>query len=360
MRRIGLFIGLLATFGAILPTVAAPRIEARWPGTHVVWYDDLNLKSVVAEFDTFLAVVEVPQDDATARALLALLREKFPAKPLRFAFHTHHHAHSIGALDPLIAAGVTVVTTPWNYEQIRKLAVDPLRSEGLVLKIRDTFEIGDGANRLRAHVLRKPKYEVPADEYVVVEFPAAKALVSGCLFNKPLTYWEVVNTRKTSLATYLADSQLDVAWLVPTNSTRGSGFEDFCTREMLAETLEKGMKPADVADRLQARPVSDLRAGMDALVSEFGAKTPRSYDLLVCGNYLKTSRKDYERAALLFEIAARLFPGEADPLWFLGESWSLAGEKGKAREAWGRGLEVATKDEDRKQFREALEKLGPP
>jgi hypothetical protein len=359
MRRLVLAAALVsAALADAAPAATPPRMETRWPGVHLVWYDDLNLKTVVAEFDRFLAVVEVPHDDATARSLLGLLREKFPDKPVRFALHTHHHDHSLGAVDGLLAAGVTVVTTPWNLEQVKGLASDPAAFEKRALTIRDELTLADGTNELHAYVLPKEKYELPADEYVVVEFPLAKALVSGCLFNKPLTYYEVVNARKTSLDRFLSDSKLDVSWLVPTNSAKGSGFEDVCARSVLTETLQKGIRPEEVADRLQARSVEELRRDVGALAEEFRAKSPRSYDLLVCGNYVKLKRKDYERAAILFEVAARLFPSEADPLWYLGETWSLAGDKAKAREAWTKALGVATKDEDRQRIREALEKLG--
>lgn len=342
-----------------VPASAAtpPRMETRWPGVHIVWYDDLNLKSVVAEFDTFLAVVEVPHDDSTVRALLAFLREKFPAKPVRFAFHTHHHDHSIGALDPLAAAGVTIVTTAWNLDQIRSLAGNPAGADANVLKISGEFEISDGTNTLRAHVLKKDRYEIPTDEYIVVELPGPKALISGCLFNKPLTYFEVVNTRKTSLAAFLADRGMDTAWLVPTNSAHGSGFEDVCSREMLAETLEKGLKPAEVADRFAARTVPDLRADIPALALEFGKKTPRSYDLLVCGNFLRMKRKDPARAVVMFEVAARLFPKEMDTWYWLGEGRSEAGDKPGAREAYARALEFATTDDNKLEIQMKLDSV---
>lgn len=342
-----------------LPANAETKLSMKpqWPGVYLIWYDDLNVKSVVAEFDSFLAVVEVPHDDQTARGLLAFLREKFPTKPLRFAFHTHHHSHSIGAIDPLVAAGVTIVTTPANLDEIRALSGDPSSVGDRVLTIRDTFELADHSNVLRAHVIHKDRFEIPTDEYVVVEFPKVEALVSGCLFSKPLTYWEVVNTRKTSLAAFLADRKLGVRWLIPTNSTHASGFEDVCTREMLAESLEKGLQPSEVADRLQARSIDDLRAGIDALSKEFAAKTPRSFDILVCGNYLKSKRSDYARASVLFEVAARLFPREVEPWWFLGEAQSLAGDKAKAREAWLKALELATTDDDKREIQAALSGL---
>lgn len=355
MTRLALFALILA--GLCLPAAAAPppRLETRWPGVHVVWYDDLNLKSVVAEFATFLAVVEVPHDDATARTLLAFLRDEFPSKPVRFAFHTHHHGHSIGSFDPLAAAGVTIVTTAWNLEQIRGLSADPGAAGARVLTIAGDFELRDATNSLRAHVLTKDRYEIPTDEYMVIELPAARALVSGCLFNKPVDYFEVVNTRKTSLAAFLADRKLDVAWLVPTNSTRGSGYEDVCARQLLDETLEKGLKPAEIADRFAARSVAELRAEVPALAAEFGKRTPRSYDLLVCGNFMRMKRKDPERAVVMFEVATRLFPKEMDTWYWLGEGRSEAGDAEGAREAWKRALEFATTDDDRTELRKKID-----
>lgn len=356
MSRVAICVLILAFVCPSAFAATPPRMETRWPGVHVVWYDELNLKSVVAEFDTFLAIVEVPHDDATVRSLLGFLREKFPAKPVRFALHTHHHVHSIGALDPLAAAGITVVTTAWNLDQVRALAGSPSLADANVLKIGSTFEISDGTNALRAHVLKKDRYEIPTDEYIVVELPGAKALVSGCLFNKPLTYFEVVNTRKTSLAAFLADRRLDVAWFVPTNTSRGSGFEDVCSREMLASALEKGMKPAVEADRFAARSVAELRADIPALAAAYGARTPKAYDLLVCGNYMKKKRSDPARAAVMFEIATRLFPTDMSAWWYLGECRELSKDVDGARAAWTEALKLATTDEDRKEIQA---KLGP-
>lgn len=355
MSRFALCLLVLAFVCPSAPASTPPRLATQWPGVHVVWYDDLNLKSVIAEFETFLAIVEVPHDDATARALLALLREKFPDKPVRFAFHTHHHDHSIGALDPLAAAGITIVTTAWNLDQIRGLAGTPSQIDRSVLKIGSVFELADGTYTLRAHVLKKDRYEIPADEYMVVELPGAKALVSGCLFNKPLDYHEVVNTRKTSLAAFLADRRLDVAWIVPTNSAKGSGFEDVCSLSMLTETLEKGMKPAVEADRFASRSVEQLRAGMPALAAEYRGRTPRSYDLLVCGNFIKTKRSDPARAAVMFEVATRLFPTDMTAWWYLGECRELSKDAAGAKAAWAEALKLATTDEDRKEIQAKLD-----
>lgn len=343
----------------LLPTIAQAetklRLETRWPGVHIVWHEELQLKSVVAEFDTFLAVVEFPHNDATVRSLLVMLREKFPAKPVRFAFHTHHHDHSVGALDPLLAANVVVITSPSNLMQIQKLVSDPSLLAGKVITVKEEFSLSDSFNSLTAYVLQRERYEVPTDEYIIVHFPRTKAVVSGCLFNKPLTYWEVVNTRKTSLNKFLSEKSFTVDWLIPTNTTSRAGFEDVCTVNMLKETLEKGIKPAEVAVSLKAKTVEELRSKFNSLAEEFKIKTPRSYDIIVCANYLKIKEQDYDRAIILFEVASHLFPKEADPHRYIAECWGLKGESVKKLESLKRALELVTSESEKKELREEIE-----
>lgn len=352
------FLSIAAVAASTATAAVDPRFETPWPGVHLVAFDDRNVKSVVVEFETFLAVVELPGSDDEVRTLLATLREQIPGKPVRFAFHTHHHGHSLGAVDPLLASGVTLVTSPYNLDKARSLAADPAALESGTLLVRGTLTIADGMNALNVHVLSKGAYEVPTEEYLVVELPRTRAVVSGCLFNKPLDYWEVVNTRKTSLAAFLADRKIVPDWIVPTNTTRASGFEDVCRGEMLRETLEKGIRPEAIADRVQARSLEDLRAGLDALVEEFRVRTPRSYDLLVCASFLRTKREDPDRALVLLEVASRLFPGEAAPHEQAAECWKAKGETTRARESLERALALARTDEERKSLREQIASLS--
>ena len=47
--------------------------------------------SVLVEFDEFLALVEAPQNDTRALAVIGQARELRPDKPLRYLINTHHH-----------------------------------------------------------------------------------------------------------------------------------------------------------------------------------------------------------------------------------------------------------------------------
>lgn len=56
------------------PSPLKPFADLLWTYTHV----EEQSKSVVAEFGSFLAVIESPGDEAAARAMLADLAEAFP------------------------------------------------------------------------------------------------------------------------------------------------------------------------------------------------------------------------------------------------------------------------------------------
>lgn len=335
------------------PAAAELPMQERWPGIHLVWHANEPLKSVVVEFDDYLAVVEVPTDAPTVERMLSELRRRFPDKPVRYALHTHHHGHSVGALDPLFAAGITFVTTAWNLEQLRTLATDEAALAEGVRLVGETFELREGDQVLRAHVLRDSTYAVPTRQYVVVELPRARAVVSGCLYNKPLDYHEVINARKRAMDAFLTEQAPDTEWLVPTNTSRASGFEDVCSRAMLDETLRSGLDPERVAERVGRTPVPELEASFFQLVEEFRAKTPRGYDLLVCGNYLR-AKQDHERALLLFRVATVLSPEDIDAYWLVAEAALTLGRESEARSALNRALELATDDADRAAIREQL------
>lgn len=318
-------------------------LEEIAPGVHMLIHEEPAAKSIVAEFERFLVVVESPGDEANARTLFDVTAEAFPDKPVRFVLHTHHHGHSIGVLDPFLVRGVTVVTSEKNLDLIRGRSIDPERFDRAAFVVADGFALEDATNRLVVHVLDGSHYTVPTDEYVVVEFPDQELLVSGCLYNKPLTYHEVVNQRKPALRLFLRTEAPHVKTLVPTNSSAASGFENVCTVAMLDATLEEGIQPTAVAERLAAMELDELTAKLDELAEEFGARTPRSYDLLVTGNTIR-SLDDHARAALWFEMTARIFPDEGRVHYYHGLALWESGAHEAAEAAWDVARSLSPED----------------
>lgn len=347
----------LPAAGPARPDAVPLRGESIHPGLHVLWIDEYQTKALVAEFERYLVVVESPHTEEIARRILAAASARFPGKPVRYLLHTHHHDHSIGSIDPFLDAGATVVTAASNLPEIEQRTRDRARLRAQSLVFSDTLTLADGQNALTAYLLRSPAYDVPTPEYILVHFPAQKTLVSGCLYNKPLGYHEVVNLRKPALKKFLVDRALAVQTMVPTNTTRASGFEDLTTPAMLDETLAKGLHPDAVADQLAARPVAGLRKNKATLAAQFRGKVLRPYDLLVCANTLRLKRKDVERAIVLLEVDALLFPDSHEPPLLLGEILWERGDRKRAEAELKRALKLAPAGRVRDEVRRDIDAI---
>lgn len=332
------------------PSPLKPVADHLWTYTHV----EEQSKSVVAEFGSFLAVIESPGDEAAARAMLADLAEAFPDKYVRFLLHTHHHGHSLAAIDPWLARDVTLITAPDNIDVVRDRSANPDRFERAVLRATEGLTIGDAVNSMTLHVIEKDDYPVPTDQYTVIEFPAQGVLVSGCLYTKPLTYHGVVNTRKTSLRDYMADHLTGVEWLVNTSSCEARGDEDVSSAATFRATLEQGLKPEEIADRLAGMSLAEIDAALPALSAELTARTERPYDLLVCANHLRREAEDLPRAEKLFRLTAEAFPDDARSAYYLGMVRLEMGEDAGAEAAWARCLELSENAEDRADWEDSM------
>jgi glyoxylase-like metal-dependent hydrolase (beta-lactamase superfamily II) len=100
------------------PTVAAETIaKGIWflaGGSH---------HSVLVEFADHLMLIETPQNDARALAVIARARELVPGKPLTQVVNSHHHFDHSGGIRAAISEGLTVITHQGNtafYEEVAK------------------------------------------------------------------------------------------------------------------------------------------------------------------------------------------------------------------------------------------------
>jgi hypothetical protein len=338
-------------------TVPGLRFETIASGIHLIWTPRHEAKVVVAEFSTFVALIEAPFDDRTVRDILAELRARFPKKPLRYALHSHHHDHSINAVDPLLVAGAQIVTSGYNLDQLLTATADEALLRSRVVLVDDRFEIADQTNRLRVWLLKQGRGEkqwlVPTAEYMVFDFPDQQVLVSGCMYNKPLTYHEVVNQRKPSLLKFIESHGLKVRTIVPTNTSSAGGFEDVCTMQMLQDTLEQGIKPEEVSKRFGAMTAIEMRDRLDAIVEEFKTKTPRSFDLMVCSSQLLRDGFP-DHSIVLLDVAIKLFPSDPWPAFESGmRLWEL-GRTPEAEERWKTALALAKDSNEREDMEQTI------
>ena len=81
--------------------------------------------SVLVDFPEFTVLVEAPQNDTRALAVIERARELVPDKPLRYLVNTHHHFDHSGGVRAAVAEGLTVITHETNRELFEELVARP-------------------------------------------------------------------------------------------------------------------------------------------------------------------------------------------------------------------------------------------
>lgn len=356
MKKIFILPFLLFSLKAISQNKVS-EVKSVASNIYVVWLDQYKNKILFAEFDKFIVLIEFPQNDTVAKDIIAKASEMFPKKPIKYILHSHHHSHSISSFDPFLQfTKAILITTKYNFEEVKYITKDTLALKSRAIIYDSTYIIKDKKNEINCYEMQQTKYLVPTKEYNIFYFPKQQLLISGCLFNKPTTYYEVVNARKQALKSFLTDANLLVKKLIPTNTSRASGFIDVCSIEMLDTALVKGIIPNQFCDNFQVKPYEYLESKTDSLSNEF-KKIPRSFDYLVCANTLRSIRKDYNRAIVIFKVLASLYPKEIEIYYYIAECYESKVANIEALAFYNKFLSLTTNEDDKNKTKDKIEKL---
>jgi glyoxylase-like metal-dependent hydrolase (beta-lactamase superfamily II) len=156
----------------------------RAPGIWSFDLDDIDSRTVVAEFADHVAVIESAVGSDNGERLVDAIRIRWPAKPIRYALFSHHHPHYTGGLRAFIDAGATVVTTPGNDSLVhaiaaRRFSLAPDRLARHLRPVRvvtyaDSLTLGDATNRVVLYDYGARSQH--ADEFTVFWFPRQRLL----------------------------------------------------------------------------------------------------------------------------------------------------------------------------------------
>ena len=104
--------------------------------------------SLAVDFKDYIVVIEGPQSEERASAIIAEAKRLIPGKPIRYVVNTHHHIDHSSGLRTFVAEGATVVTHEINKPYFEKIFSAPhtLNPDKL------------------AQSKRKPTFETVADE----------------------------------------------------------------------------------------------------------------------------------------------------------------------------------------------------
>jgi glyoxylase-like metal-dependent hydrolase (beta-lactamase superfamily II) len=146
--------------------------------------------SVLVEFSDHLTLVEAPQNDTRALAVIAKARTLRPGKPITEVVNTHHHFDHSGGIRAAVSEGLTVITHKANAAFFQDAAARPhlIVPDALakgpkplkVVTVDEELELKDRAMTMKLyHVAGNPH----ADTLLMAYFPRERILVEADAFS---------------------------------------------------------------------------------------------------------------------------------------------------------------------------------
>jgi glyoxylase-like metal-dependent hydrolase (beta-lactamase superfamily II) len=187
--------------------------------------------SLAVEMKDHIVLVDVPQTEQRALAVIAKAKEVIPNKPIRYLVTSHHHWDHLGGIRAAIDEGATIVTHQSNKAFLERVAKTPhtinpdrLSSSKKAVKIQTVGAKGvltDGVRTVELHLLTG--YEHTGD-MLVVYLPKEKILAEPDAFSPPATPTTPLATAAVPYAIALYDNiqrlKLDVQTIAPFHGGR--------------------------------------------------------------------------------------------------------------------------------------------
>ena len=188
--------GAIGDLAAPAEAASAPAVTGPPPANVTVaelgkgiWYlAGQSHHSVLVEFSDHALLIEAPQNDTRALAVIAKARELLPNKPLTQLVNTHHHFDHSGGVRAAISEGLTVITHKDNEAFFKKIAerAHTLVPDALAKNARPvTVEAVDGERTITDGTMTLTLYAVESEHsqsMLVGYFPKERLLVEVDLY----------------------------------------------------------------------------------------------------------------------------------------------------------------------------------
>jgi glyoxylase-like metal-dependent hydrolase (beta-lactamase superfamily II) len=127
-------------------------VEEIGKNLYAVSYPTGEHRFYLVDFGDYWGVIETPVSEVYAEQLSSVIRQKFPKKPVKYAFLTHHHPDHAGGFAYFYRNGATVVTTTLSREYQEELLAGKhsLRNDSITV-MTETLRsfLPEGNSRLR-------------------------------------------------------------------------------------------------------------------------------------------------------------------------------------------------------------------
>jgi len=104
---------------------AAPTVNVQKLAEGVFWLTGGTHHGLAIEMHDHLVLVDTPNGEARASAVIAKTKTLMPGKPLRYVIATHHHWDHLGGIRTAIDEGATIVTHESNRALLDRAANAP-------------------------------------------------------------------------------------------------------------------------------------------------------------------------------------------------------------------------------------------
>src|SRR6185295_2307759 len=148
--------------------------------------------ALAVDMTDHIVVVEGPQNDQRADAVIAEAKRLIPNKPIRYVVNTHSHFDHAGGLRAFVAEGATVITQEINKPYYQKIWANPhtLSPDKLsknpkkpVFKtVKEKMVLTDGTHTIELHHQTGFLHH---DGMLLVYLPKEKVLLEADGFNPP-------------------------------------------------------------------------------------------------------------------------------------------------------------------------------
>jgi glyoxylase-like metal-dependent hydrolase (beta-lactamase superfamily II) len=165
---------------------AVVQVKTEKPAEGVWYLTGGSHHSVLIEMQDHLMVIEGPQHDERAIAVLAEVKRLVPNKPIKYVVNSHHHFDHSGGLAAFVAEGATVMTHNVNkafFEQSlaapRTVNPDKLAQSGkkaTVEGIADKRVLSDGTRTVELYHIQG---SIHHDGMIMAYLPKEKLLIEA-------------------------------------------------------------------------------------------------------------------------------------------------------------------------------------